>query len=116
MNATHANTRVVRVPERLVPLAALARLLERLDHSEQPVDADQYCIVVRRLQQLLQETPADAALQAVLEAFPAAAQVYENLHYQHAGLCRTPLERSLNSELAARRILDRVARGESAQG
>ena len=116
MNATHTTTQVVRVPGRLVPLATLARLLERLDHSREPVDADQYLAVVRRLQQLLQDTPADEALHAVLEAFPSAAQVYENLQYRHAGLCRSPLERSLRSELAARQVIERVSGGEPAGG
>ncbi|HWP18241.1 MAG TPA: hypothetical protein VNO84_03870 [Burkholderiaceae bacterium] len=117
MNATtHTSPKVVRVPGRLVPLATLARLLERLDHSTEPVDPEQYRVVVQRLQQALRDTPVDDAFHAVLEAFPSAAQVYENLQYQHAGLCRSSLERSLNTELAARRVIEQAARGGAAGG
>jgi len=54
----------------------------------------------------------------VLEAFPAAAQLYENLNYQHAGLCRSPMDASLAAELAARAAIDgarRFAPGQPAQ-
>jgi hypothetical protein len=47
----------------------------------------------------------------LLDHFPAAAEVYENLQYAHAGLCRVPLEVSLTSELATRSLLDRVRKG-----
>jgi hypothetical protein len=36
--------------------------------------------------------------------------VYENLHYQHAGLCRSSLDFSLAAELQAKAIIDRVKR------
>jgi len=113
MNAT-SSQHVIQVPGRLVPLAAMARLLEKLDRSGEPVDAEQYRHVVKRLQALMAECVADGhadeALDAVLEVFPAAAELYENLQYAHAGLCRTPLERSLQSEAAARDVIER-ARG-----
>jgi hypothetical protein len=47
----------------------------------------------------------------VLDAYPAAAQLYENQNYQHAGLCRSPLEASLDAELRARQVIDRARRG-----
>ena len=50
MNAT-SSQHVIQVPGRLVPLAAMARLLEKLDRSSEPVDAAQYRHVVQRLQQ-----------------------------------------------------------------
>ena len=46
----------------------------------------------------------------VLDAHPAASQVYENLHYGHAGLCRSPLEWALGAELRAREAIERAAR------
>jgi hypothetical protein len=46
----------------------------------------------------------------LLDHFPAAGEVYENLQYAHAGLCRAPLEASLVSELATRDLLSRVNR------
>jgi len=42
----------------------------------------------------------------VLDSFPAVAELYENLHYEHAGLCRSVLETSLAAELAARAAIE----------
>jgi len=87
-------------------LFMLARMLERLDRSAAAIDPDQYRGVVERLSEELRLAPHDAALDAVLEASPATAELYENLQYQHAGLCRSPLEQALNAELAARAAID----------
>ena len=90
---------------------ALARILERVERSAAAVDADQYQVIVARLRSALSEDlPADA-LQAVLGAHPAAAEVYENMHYEHSGLSRSSLERSVSSEMLATQVLARVARG-----
>ena len=97
------------LPATLTNAALLARLLERLDRSAQAPDAAQYRGVALRLAEALDDAPPGAALDALLAAFPAAAQVYENLRYRHAGLCRAPLETSLNTELIARAALDRAA-------
>ena len=83
-------------------LVTLARMLERLDRSGVAVDPKQYRAVVEHLSEVLQSVPRDAALDAVLEASPATAELYENLHYEHAGLCRSPLDAAMNAELAAR--------------
>jgi hypothetical protein len=95
-------------------LVMLARMLERLDRSGQAVDAQQYLGVVEHLTEVLRSVPYDAALEAVLQASPATAELYENMNYQHAGLCRSPLELALDAEIAARSILDGVRR-QSAQ-
>lgn len=79
----------------------LARVLDRLERSAQRVDAEQFRSVVARLTVELETTPRDAGLDAVLETFPAVAELYENLHYAHAGLCRSALEPALAAELAA---------------
>ena len=97
------------LPATLADVVLLARLLERLDHSAQAPDADQYRGVALRLARALNDAPPGTALDAVLVAFPSAAESYENLRYQHAGLCRLPLETSLNTELIARAALDRAA-------
>ena len=83
-------------------LVMLARMLERLDRSGEPVDPQQYRGVVEHLTEVLRTVPYDAALEAVLQASPATAELYENLNYQVAGLCRSPLEMALNAEIAAR--------------
>ncbi len=53
---------------------------------------------------------------ALLDAFPAAAEVYENLRYDRAGLCRTALDRSVASERLARDALRRAARSVGGRG
>ena len=95
-------------------LVMLARMLERLDRSDVAVDPQQYRGVVEHLADVLRTAPHDAGLDAVLEASPATAELYENLQYQHAGLCRSPLEAALNAELAARAAID-AARKAAAQ-
>ena len=95
-------------------LVMLARMLERLDRSTVAVDPHQYRGVVEHLSEALRSAPYDAALEAVLEASPATAELYENLQYQHAGLCRSGLEPALNAELAARSAIDN-ARKSAAQ-
>ena len=95
---------------RLETVIALARLLERVDHSPVQVGADQYRALVRQLSVALSQEMPDDALQAVLGAHPAAAEVYENLHYAQSGLSRSSLERSIESEKMARDVLARAAR------
>lgn len=98
-----------QLPAPLQAVLMLAGLLERLECSAEPVSAPQYRTVVQRLAQALQQVPADRLLQAVLDAHPAAAELYENLNYRHAGLCRSPLEPALQAELQARDAIARVA-------
>jgi hypothetical protein len=43
-----------------------------------------------------------------------AAELYENVQYAHAGLCRQPLEAALNAELLARSTLARMRGGAAA--
>ncbi|MBP7666932.1 MAG: hypothetical protein KA774_08820 [Burkholderiaceae bacterium] len=86
----------------------LAELLQRVDTAPATIGAQQYRALVQHLGQLLDALPAGAGLQKLLDTFPAAATVYENRHYSHAGLCRAPLDQSLNSELAARQLIEKV--------
>jgi len=49
------------------------------------------------------------ALNAVLSAYPAAGEVYENMHYAVSGLSRTTLETaSVASEMAASQFLAKL--------
>jgi hypothetical protein len=86
----------------------LAELLQRVESSNQAIGPDQYRHLVLHLQRLLLELPADNGMAALLNSFPAAAALYENLRYAQAGLCRSPLEASLNSELRARAAIDKA--------
>ena len=94
-------------------LVVLARMLDRLERSAQPVDAGQFRALAARLCAELEATAHDAALEAVLATFPAVAQLYENLNYQHAGLCRSPLDAALAAEVAARNAIDGARRAEA---
>jgi len=91
----------------LTDAVLMAQLLERMERSGRP-DADQYRMVVRRLAAELSRVQDVATLDALLEAHPAAAQVYENLNYQHAGLCRSLLDASLAAEISARTAIARA--------
>jgi hypothetical protein len=86
----------------------LAELLQRIEASAQPIGASQYRRLVRHLAQLLDSLAPGDSLDALLASFPAAAALYENQHYGQAGLCRSPLEASLNSELKARTVIDKA--------
>jgi hypothetical protein len=98
------------VKNRLENVIALARLLDRVETSAVAFSADQYQALVRQLQMaLVQELPHDA-LQAVLGAHPAAAELYENAHYSESGLSRSSLERSVGSEMLASQAIARAAR------
>ena len=101
-------TPTVSIPAALVPLATLARLLQRLEASARPVSAEQYRLVADRLAHELRTAPQGAEFDAVLQAYPAARELYENLYYEHAGLCRSPLEASLHAEQEARRAIARA--------
>ena len=88
----------------------LAQLLERLEHSNVPVGAEQYQSVVKHLVDEFDTLPS-AALSPLLDTHPAAAELYENLQYSNAGLCRSPLEAAMEAELRAREVIGRVMRG-----
>ncbi|QJW84308.1 hypothetical protein HK414_12255 [Ramlibacter terrae] len=95
------------VPKNLV---MLARMLERADRSAAAVDAQQYRDVVEHLSEALQSGLPASMLEAVLQASPATSELYENLQYRHAGLCRSPLEPALEAELSARAAIDAARR------
>lgn len=104
-------TQPVTPKARLAVAHLLAQLLERLDRSAEPVGAEQYRSVVRHLAEEFSELQASPGLSPLLDAFPSAAELYENLNYQHAGLCRSPLEVGLDAELQARQLIERARRG-----
>jgi len=95
---------------RLETLIALARLLERVEASPVAISADQYRALVRQLKTVLAAGVPEAALQAVLGAHPATAELYENMNYRASGLSRSPLERSVATELLAADLIHRAAR------
>ena len=102
---------VLVLPQRLKAVAEMAALLQRLDAQPLEVSPAQYRQVVLQLKQQLQPLVMDDALDRLLLAFPAAATVYENLHYDQAGLCRAPLETALNAEMTASALIQAVRIG-----
>jgi len=102
------------VRTRIETTIALARLLQRVEASATGIDPAQYRLLVEQLKSALgQELPAQA-LEAILGAYPSAADVYENLHYAQAGLARAPLERSVASEMQAAQAIERARRSAGA--
>lgn len=83
----------------------LAELLERLECSAEPVGAEQYRSVALHLVDELGEVEPGMALGALLDTHPAAAELYENVYYQHAGLCRSALDASLAAERQAKEAI-----------
>lgn len=92
----------------LSAIATLGSLLDRLEASSRPVDPAQYRAVAERLVSQLRAVTPDAALRAVLAGSPAAAELYENLQYAHAGLCLRPLDTALSAEQRARALIERA--------
>jgi len=88
---------------------ALARILERVERGAEPVNADQYQVLIGRLKLALSEDLPEPALNAILGALPSAAEVYENMHYRRSGLSRSPLDRSASSEIITANLLAKVA-------
>jgi hypothetical protein len=97
------------VRTRLETVIALARLLERVERAPSSASAEQYRALVLQLQQALDDDLPTDALNAVLSAYPASAEVYENLHYAQSGLSRTTLEHSVASEMQASQFIAKIA-------
>ena len=104
MNATKPNSSRAD----LTVIHTLAQLLERLERSAVPVGPEQYRSVVLHLIDEFDDVQADDRLRALLDTHPAAAELYENLNYRHAGLCRSPLDSSLAAEMKAREAIARA--------
>ena len=90
-------------------VAMLASLLERVERSAVAVDAGQYRSLVERLKAALGSDLPPGGLEAVLAAYPATSELYENLNYAHAGLCLRALEPAVAAETLARQALARLA-------
>jgi len=104
-------TRPERLHHDLGAVLALARLLERLTPGASEQAAAQYRQVASTLSALLDAAEPGPALDALLDLHPTAAELYENLHYDQAGLCRHALGASLNSEIATAELMRRIRTG-----
>ena len=109
-----AASRLEPLQTRLETVIALSRLLERVEANNVAIGADQYRALVRQLQSALATPLPEPALEAILNAHPASAELYENLNYDVSGLSRSSLERSVATELLASQAIDRALRSSRA--
>ena len=79
-------TETLCLPWRLRALATTALMLEKLERMPRSASADQYRALVLQLQALL-------------------AELHENRHCAHAGLCRAPLDLMVGSERLTQALL-----------
>lgn len=111
MNATNTLPSHIGPPKTSLTVThVLAQLLERLEHSNVPVDPVQYRSIVTHLVHELTEVSPGAGLRTLLDNHPAAAEVYENVNYAVAGLCRSPLDISLAAEQLAKEAIKSAMR------
>lgn len=101
----------LKAPPTLLSLRSMGVLLERLERLPRGAAASQYRDVALKVQRLLGEAEPGDELSALLQALPATAELYENMNYAHAGLCRSPLDAALEGELAARAAIAKMGRG-----
>lgn len=92
----------------LQAVALMAASLERLETGGR-VDPAQYRLLVERLSEQLRGIAGNPRLFAVLRRFPAAAELYENLNYEAAGLCLRDLDAAAGAETRARSLLSSIA-------
>jgi hemoglobin-like flavoprotein len=95
---------------RIENAVALSGLLHRAERHELRLSADQYRRLVEQLKAALKDELPENALDKILTAFPAAGELYENMHYERSGLSRSPLDRSVASETMATQVLERIAK------
>jgi len=91
---------------------ALAQLLEELERRPRGAHPGQYQAVAARLAEAIGAFDGET-LEPLLRASPATAEVYENLHYAHAGLCRSNLDRALQAEILAKQAIQAAAQSPS---
>lgn len=89
-------------------IETLAYALERVERGFSSVSPLQYRQLTARLGEALRTAGPDVSLQGLLDAFPATAELYENVNYERAGLCRSPLQASSDAEVMARTVLARA--------
>jgi len=93
----------------LQPIAALAKILQEVEAGGYAGHAEQYQHVASQLSQLLADVEPDEILYSIFNAYPAAAELYENVRYAHAGLCLHDIDAAIKAETAAAELLKGVA-------
>lgn len=83
----------------------LALLLENAERKASPATADNYQTIVRQLRRILVRGLPPNDLQCVLDAFPAAVELFENIHFERSGLSRAPLLNAAYSAAITKRLM-----------
>lgn len=96
------------IEHRVRNLVALAHRLERIEAGTAPVCADCYQALFRNLTQALSQDLPGPTIQTLLNTHPAAAELYENMHYARAGLSHAPPAGAMASQTLAVLWLARV--------
>jgi hypothetical protein len=107
-HARQSHEHPLPLPARWQNLARLSFVLQRVEQAGLAPDPAQYRRLVQQITNELVERPAhadDPVFQQLLSGFPATAELYENLRYPVAGLCLSPLDRSVQTEELARQAL-----------
>ncbi len=95
-------------PGKIQTIAMLAGLLESVERGFHRADPDGYRRLADRLRTELMDVTPDDRLRELLAASPATAEIYENLHYGHAGLCLQPMDAAVRAEQAATDLIARA--------
>lgn len=96
--------------ERNAVMVRLATVLQHFESGRLPFDAVQYHSVAKQLSSALRRNAGSDALPAILAGSPVAAELYENLNYEQAGLARSPLDQAVAAELEATHAIARAMR------
>lgn len=94
---------------RLETLIELSVCLDAMERHPERTSADQYQAVVHLLKSALAAGLPEYAVQPVLDAHPATAEIHENMGYARWGLSRAPLHLSIGSAIVTMDLLERVA-------
>ncbi len=93
----------------LQPIATLAKLLQTIENGGYEGHAAQYQHVAGQLTALLSDVEPDAVLYSIFNAFPSAGELYENVRYEHAGLCLHDIDAAILAETRTTELLKGVA-------
>jgi hypothetical protein len=85
-----------------------ALLLEKAERNTTAATASDYQVIVRQLRRILVRGMPAHDLQCVLDAFPAAAELFENIHFEQYGLSRAPVLDAAYSAALTKRLMARL--------
>ncbi len=68
-------------------IALLADSLQHLETQSTRIDANQYDLLVSQLKNEMSRVEMNRDLRTLLSRYPAAGELFENMHYEYSGLC-----------------------------